>query len=96
MWKARTAAGTVDTEMVQEIFTTPEYADYHWIGSPDLEERFGEGFTEELRQALLDLDGSDTEEAALLEKYGAQAVVPAEASDHDQIEQIARTLGLVQ
>lgn len=96
VWKARTEAGTVDTEKVQEIFTTPEYADYHWIGSRGLEERFGEGFTEELRQALLALDGSDAEEAALLEKYGAQAVVPAEASDHDQIEQIARTLGLVQ
>lgn len=96
VWKARTEAGTVDTGKVQEIFTTPEYADYHWIGSPGLDSRLGEGFTEDLRQALLDLDGSDAEEVALLEQYGAQAIVPAEASDHDQIEEIARTLGLVQ
>jgi phosphonate transport system substrate-binding protein len=85
----------VDTEKVQEIFTTPEYADYHWIGSPELDGRLGEGFTEDLRQVLLDLDGSDPEEAALLEAYGAEAIIPAEASDHERIEEIGRTLGLI-
>jgi phosphonate transport system substrate-binding protein len=95
VWQARTEAGTVDTDVVREVFTTPEYADYHWVGSPGLEERFSEGFTEDLRQALLDLDGSDDEESALLERYGAEAIVPAEAADHGRIEEIARSLGLV-
>jgi phosphonate transport system substrate-binding protein len=95
VWEGRTAAGTVDTGKVEEIFTTPEYADYHWVGSPELDERFGEGFTEDLRRALLDLDGSDEEEAALLEEYGAEAIVPAEPADHERIEEIARGLGLV-
>lgn len=95
VWEARTAAGTVDTEKVQAIFTTPEYADYHWISSPDLDERLGGDFTQDLRQALLDLDGSDPEEAELLEAYGAEAIIPAEASDHDRIEEIGRTLGLI-
>jgi hypothetical protein len=43
-WRARRrwpAAGTVDTEKMQEIFTTPQYADYHWVGSPELDERSG-------------------------------------------------------
>lgn len=95
VWQTRTEAGTVDTDVVREVFTTPEYADYHWVGSPGLEERFGEGFTEDLRQALLDLDGSDGGESALLERYGAEAIVPAEAADHERIEEIARSLGLV-
>ncbi|NUL47619.1 putative selenate ABC transporter substrate-binding protein [Cellulosimicrobium funkei] len=95
VWEARLEAGTVDTEKVQAVFTTPEYADYHWIGSPGLDERLGEGFTEDLRQALLDLDGSDAEEAELLAAYGAEAIVPAEASDHDRIEEIGRELGLI-
>ncbi|WP_203225595.1 putative selenate ABC transporter substrate-binding protein [Kocuria sp. SM24M-10] len=95
VWEARTEAGTVDTDVVQEIFTTPAYADYHWVGAPGLEERFGGGFTDRLRQALLDVDGSDAEETALLEQYGAGAIVPAEPGDYDRIEQIARTLGLV-
>lgn len=95
VWEARLQAGTVDTEKVRAVFTTPEYADYHWIGSPGLDERLGEGFSEDLRQALLDLDGSDPEEAELLEAYGAEAIVPAEASDHDRIEEIGRDLGLI-
>ncbi|NUL44657.1 putative selenate ABC transporter substrate-binding protein [Cellulosimicrobium funkei] len=95
VWRSRTAAGTVDTEVVQEIFTTPEYADYHWIGSPALDERLGAGFTADLRQVLLDLDGSDPEEEALLDAYGAEAIIPAEASDHERIEEIGRTLGLI-
>lgn len=95
VWDARLAAGSVDTEKVQAVFTTPEYADYHWIGSPGLDERLGEGFTEDLRQALLDLDGSDAEETELLEAYGAEAIVPAQASDHDRIEEIGRELGLI-
>ncbi|MGW9551289.1 putative selenate ABC transporter substrate-binding protein [Citricoccus zhacaiensis] len=95
VWRSRTESGTVDTEAVQEIFTTPEYADYHWIGSPALDERLGDGFTADLRQALLDLDGSDPEEESLLEAYGAESIIPADASDHERIEEIGRTLGLI-
>jgi phosphonate transport system substrate-binding protein len=95
VWQARTEAGTVDTDRVQEIFTTPEYADYHWLGAAGLDDRFGAGFTDRLRQALLDLDGSDAAEAELLEKYGAEAIIPAEPADHDQLEETARTLNLI-
>ncbi|MGQ1797317.1 putative selenate ABC transporter substrate-binding protein [Kocuria oceani] len=95
VWEARTEAGTVDTDVVQQIFTTPAYADYHWVGAPGLEERFGGGFTDRLRRALLDVDGSDAEETALLGQYGAEAIVPAWPGDYDRIEQIARTLGLI-
>lgn len=95
VWHARTEAGTVDTDTVQEIFTTPEYADYHWVGAPGMDERFGAGFTDRLRQALLDLDGSDAGEAGLLEKYGAETIIPAEPADYDRIEEIARTLNLI-
>lgn len=95
VWQARTEAGTVDTDTVQVIFTSPEYADYHWVGAPGLDERFGAGFTDRLRQALLDLDGSDAEETALLEEYAAEAIIPAAPADYDRIEEIARTLNLI-
>lgn len=96
VWEARIDAGTVDTDRVQEIFTTPEYADYHWIGSPELDERMGDGFTQQLQDVLLELDGSDEDETALLEMYGAGAIIPAEPADHDRIEEIARSLDLIQ
>lgn len=95
VWQDRREAGTVDTETVQEIFRTPEYADYHWLGSPELDERFYEGFTQDLQQALLNLDGSDTEQSDLLEIYGAEEIIPANPADYDRIEEIGRALDLI-
>lgn len=95
VWEARKEAGTVDLERVVEVFITPTYADYHWLSGPDLDERMGEGFTEELRDALLALDGSTPEEEAVLEGYGADRIVPTEAGNYDEIEEIGRKLGLV-
>lgn len=95
VWEARKEAGTVDLDKVVEVFTTPAYHDYHWMAGPETDDRFGDGFTERLGDALLGLDGSTPEEEAVLESYGAGAVVPTEASNYDQIEEIARSLGLI-
>jgi phosphonate transport system substrate-binding protein len=95
VWQARKEAGTVDLDKVVEVFTSPPYADYHWIGGPELDERFGEGFTDDLREALLDLDGSTEEEKQVLEAYGAEAIVATEAGNYDRIEAVARELRLL-
>ncbi len=95
VWESRLDAGTVDLAKVEEVFRTPAYHDYHWIAGPEVEDRMGDGFTDRLRDALLALDGSDATEKDVLERYGAGAVVPAEPADHDQVEEIARKLGLV-
>lgn len=95
VWDARKKAGTVDLDKVVEVFRTPSYHDYHWMSGPDVDERFGDGFTDRLRQALLDLDGSTPAEAKVLELYGAKSVIATKADNYDQIEEIARKLGLV-
>ncbi|MQW76381.1 putative selenate ABC transporter substrate-binding protein [Nocardioides sp. dk4132] len=95
VWEARNAAGTVDRDKVVEVFTTPIYSDYHWLGGPGIDDRLGEGFTDELGAALLDLDGSTPQEEDVLEKYGAGELVPTDAESYDRIEEIGRQLGLV-
>ena len=95
VWQARKEAGTVDLDEVVEVYTTPAYHDYHWVSGPQVDDRFGAGFTERLRQALLDLDGSDQEEVRILDAYGAARVVPTAEPNYDRIEQVARRLGLV-
>lgn len=95
VWEKRKEAKTVDLDKVVEVFTTPTYADYHWLSGPDVDERMGEGFTEKLRQALLDLDGSTPEEQSVLERYGADRIIPTQAGNYDEIEEIGRKLGLV-
>ncbi|MGI9000076.1 MAG: putative selenate ABC transporter substrate-binding protein [Pseudonocardia sp.] len=95
VWDARVAAGSVDPATVTEIFRTPTYHDYHWLGRPDLDEKFGAGFTERLRAALLDLDGSDQRETDILALFTAGSFVPTTAANYTDIEAIARQLGLV-
>jgi phosphonate transport system substrate-binding protein len=48
-----------------------------------------------VRAALLDLSPDDEQGAQVLDLFGAASFIPAEASDYDQIEQVARDLGLV-
>lgn len=43
VWDVRVKDGTVDPAKVTEIFRTPPYHDYHWLGRPDLDEKFGAG-----------------------------------------------------
>ena len=95
VWQDRLRAKTVDLTKVEAVFTTPSYHDYHWIAGPRLDDRLGGGFTQRLRDTLLALDGSDPAEAKVLEMYGAKSVIATVPHNYDQIEEIARQLGLL-
>lgn len=95
VWDARVDAGAVDTDRVQVFFRTPAYHDYHWVLGPSAVHRYGEDFPERVRDALLGLSRDEEREAPVLDLFGAERFVPVEASDHAQIEEVARGLGLV-
>lgn len=95
VWQARVASGDVDTDRVQVVFRTPAYHDYHWVIRPDVDERFGPGFTDRVRQALLSLDPDDADQARVLELFGAERFVATEDANYARIEQVARRNGLV-
>ena len=95
VWDARVEAGDVDETKVNVLFRTPEYHDYHWILGPSAAERYGDDFADRARDALLRLSTGDEQQTRVLDLFGAQRFIPAQASDYDQIEQVARELGLV-
>jgi len=78
------------------VFTTPAYHDYHWLAGPATNERFGAGFTDKLRTAILGLSTTDTGQAKLLELYGAKKFLPTSPENYREIEEIGRSLKLVQ
>ncbi|MFT7485926.1 MAG: phosphonate transport system substrate-binding protein, partial [Candidatus Paceibacteria bacterium] len=55
-YDTRLAEGKVDEEKVFILWTTPAYPDYSWNAHPNLEERFGSGFTEKLQKALVAIE----------------------------------------
>lgn len=90
VWNQRVEEGAVDASKVKVVFRTPAYHDYYWLARPDLDERFGDGFTDRLRQALLDM-----RDPKVLELFGAERFIPVRPDDHDETRQVAERLGLL-
>lgn len=94
VWDSAVADGAVDPAQVVKLLESPEYHDYHWLLRADAEDRFGEGFTQRLTDALLTLH--ETEGGpAVLEQYGCERLIPSEAANYTEIEEVARELGLI-
>ncbi len=90
VWENEKAAGTIDTDAVNVIWQTPSYPDYQWSIRGDVDTRFGEGFTDKVRQALLNMD-----DPKLLESFPRSGFIPASNDDYAIIEQVAEQIGLI-
>ena len=95
VWKANLRSGKTDRRKVFVLWRTPGYPDYHWIGQPDLDKRFGAGFTAKLRGAILSWRPSNPQQKQILELFGAQQFTGAKASDYQRIEQVGRQIGKI-
>ena len=83
--------GRIDPEVCRIIWVTPGYPDYNWTAHPVLDERYGEGFTDRVQQALLDM-----KDPALLEAVDrAEGIIPATNDDFEPIAVLARELGFL-
>jgi phosphonate transport system substrate-binding protein len=95
VWKANLRSGKADRSKVFALWRTPGYPDYHWIGQPDLDRRFGAGFTAKLRGAILSWRPSNPQQKQILELFGAQQFTGAKAADYKRIEQVGRQIGKI-
>ena len=77
------------------IWRTPPYVDYHWVARPDLDQRFGKGFTNKVQAALLQISPTTARGETILELFGAAEFIPAQNSDYDKIEAVGRQLGKI-
>jgi len=90
VWEKEAALGKIDPAKVQVIWQTPSYADYQWSIRGDVDKRFGAGFKDKVRDALLAV-----KEPKLLEAFPRQSFVPASNADYQPIADIAKAIGLI-
>nr|WP_300306427.1 putative selenate ABC transporter substrate-binding protein [Halomonas sp.] len=90
VWDAAMQDGLVDTSKVHVIWETPTYPDYQWTLRGDADEHYGDGFSEQVRQALLDMDDPE-----LLESFPRSGFIPADNPMYAPIEDVAESLGLL-
>jgi len=95
VWKDNLRSGKANRNKVIAIWRTPGYPDYHWVGQPDLDARFGKGFTGRLRGAIISWRPTNPEQKAILQLFGAQQFTGAKASDYAPIEKVGRQIGKI-
>jgi phosphonate transport system substrate-binding protein len=95
VWRASLRSGKADRHKVFVLWKTPGYPDYHWLAQPDLDRRFGAGFTNRLQQAILSWRQNDPDQNKILELFGAQQFTTARPQDYQRIEEVGRQVGLI-
>ncbi|MFM7641914.1 MAG: putative selenate ABC transporter substrate-binding protein [Cyanobium sp.] len=95
VWRASLRSGKANRNKVFLLWKTPGYPDYHWIAQPNLDSRFGSGFTNRLQQAILSWRQSDPDQKTVLELFGAQQFTTARPQDYKRIEEVGRQVGLI-
>ncbi len=95
VWEANVNRKKVNSSKVRVIWETPIYVDYHWLAQPDLDKRFGNGFTEKLTKTLLGLSKSSITQSKILKLFGANSFIPAFEHQYKDIENVARKLGKI-
>ncbi len=95
VWLDRKSRGTVDASKVSVVWRSPPYPDYQWVLRPDADERFGEGFSTRVKDALLALRGDDPQERRILELFGADRFIETKPGDHRLTERAGRETGLL-
>ena len=90
VWEREREEGKIDTDKVQVIWETPGYPDYHWTVRGDLNDSFGDGFTQRATDALLAID-----DPVLLNAFPREKFIPASNDDFAPIEETAKAIGLL-
>jgi phosphonate transport system substrate-binding protein len=95
VWRSSLHDGKANRSKVMAIWKTPGYPDYHWIAQPNLDKRFGKGFTGRIQKAILSWRPSNPEQKQILSLFGAQQFTTANAKAYGRIEQVGRQIGKI-
>ena len=90
VWENEVKAGKIDPDRVRIIWKTPTYPDYQWTVRGDVNNTWGAGFLDRVREALLGMKDKE-----LLEAFPRQRFVPARNSDYEPILETAKSIGLM-
>lgn len=94
VWARAVSEGKADPAMVRELDTTPNYFNYNWTARADLDDVYGDGFTDQVQEALLELNTQEHSE--ILELFSTEQFIATHNANYQAIESVARELGIIQ
>jgi phosphonate transport system substrate-binding protein len=90
VWEKELEDGNIDTDSVQVIWKTPAFPNYQWTIRGDVDDAYGAGFKDRVRQALLELDDPE-----LLESFPRSGFIPVSNKDYAPIETVGEQIGIL-
>ena len=90
VWGLDTRAGKIDDKAVKVIWESPIYPDYQWTVRGDVDKTYGEGFTERLKQALIEV-----KDPAILEPFGRSKFIAVTNDDYAPLIEVGKSTGLL-
>ncbi len=90
VWESEDKAGHVNKDEVSVIWQTPPYPDYQWTIRGDVNAVWGKGFSDRVKQALLDITDPD-----LLASFPRSRFVPASNAEYEPILKTAKAIGIL-
>ncbi|NQV57320.1 MAG: putative selenate ABC transporter substrate-binding protein [Rhodospirillales bacterium] len=91
VWKKQLKDGRIDPSKISVIWETPRYPDYNWSVRGDVEQKFGKGFIQKVKQTLLGMKDPD-----LLASFPRKSFISARNSDYQPIVDVGREIGLIE
>ena len=91
VWEKMVVEKKIDTTQVRVFYTTPPYFDYNWTVRGDLDS----ALIGKLRQAFLDLDSKNPEQAEILKLQRTTKYIPTKVENYAGIETAAKSAGLL-
>ncbi len=95
VWQRAVAEGKVDLSKVRIYYTTPPYFDYNWTIRADIDDDFGNGFTDRVQGALLAMDPREPEHKKILDLFQAERFIASSNDNYLAIEEVARRLDII-
>lgn len=95
VWSASLRDGKANPAKVFALWRSSGYPDYHWIAQPDLDTRFGKGFTAKVQRAILSWSASNPTQKQILALFGARQFTGASAKAYTMIEDVGRQIGKI-
>jgi phosphonate transport system substrate-binding protein len=90
VYDQRVAQKKTDPDVVRIIWQTPTYSDYNWTVRPDLDTKFGAGFTDRLTAALVGIS-----DPKLLAALPRDRLIPASNEEYESIRDVAKQLNML-
>ncbi|CCC57720.1 putative selenate ABC transporter substrate-binding protein [Caloramator australicus] len=92
VWQKAVKDGKVDLSKVRAFYTTPAYFDYNWTINGNVDEIFGNGTKDKVKNAILSMGESEKE---ILDFFQTDKFIETKNDNYNAIESVAKQLGII-